>query len=1666
MNCRCPISRPLLQFLVITALVAQDGALSAAPGTETPDVASKSMGSLAAGRFSRHPLVPVGQPDARETKDLETALSSFGARTSRDDVQAITTFLDLHPQSAWRASLLADLGEEYYHTGHFSKALAAWEEVWRERNSRGQSAVLPLPIQRAAAALANLYARLGRMETLRHMLTELEGTQLMGEFASEVKRASDGLWTMDHKPEIAFRCGPLALDRIRSWGNRTNICHPLIFKSKSTTNGICLLDVANLARDLEMHYQIAFRKPGSAILLPSVVHWKVGHYAALVREANGLYQAQDPTFWNDTWASRSTLDEEASGYFLVPSGPLPAGWRPVPDAEARSVWGKGATGSGDADATGPYDECLNQDPQQETAMPEPNACMGMAGWDFSLMLVNQRIADVPIGYRPPVGPPVFFRFTMNAQDNWMRAFASWWGTTLGMDWSCNWNSFVEDDPFNPSTGLRVYLEGGWLSFSEDPAQPGTFRCQFRNPGYIQRVTVGGQDLGYIWRFPDGTSRSYSTYYSPSGSVNRFALMTAVTDAAGNSVLIEYDNTFPGRITGIVDALGKRTTLEYALTDPGFPPPNPISQGNVQFNWQVTKITDPFGRSATFQYNLIQDGSPPAYIYYLTNITDVVGMTSSMEFDPGFAISAAPYVPTLTTPYGTTTFREFVIANRNFGFMITDPNGDSERIQYSESSSVNVSGSDQLETVPAGMLAENDFLQARNVYYWSKKAYAEGFSSTDYTKAMIFHFTHGDNLTACGPLLESVKLPLENRVWFNYPGQGAGWVPGTDDHPSKIGRVLDDGSTQLWQFGRNELGNVTNSIDPVGRTFSYIYATNGVDLLEVRQTRAGQNVLLRKAAYNSQHLPVSIIEPSGQTNTLTYNARGQLLTFTNPRHETTTFGYDTNGYLISIDGPLPGTQDYNSYTYDGMGRVHTAIDQDGYTVTVDYDNLDRLTKVTYPDGTYQQITYDRLRPGTIRDRLGRMTILSYTPLAQLASVQDPLGRLTRFQWCRCGELDSMLDPLGRMTSWQRDIQGRVTSKTYVDGSVEHYYFERTTSRLRSILDQQNQVTEFTYYPDNMLKMRSYSDTLAPMPSVRFTYDPDYARVATMQDGQGLTTYAYNPISAFPNLGAGRLAAITGPFANDTLTLGYDELGRIVSRSLGGVGFQRVFDAAGRMTQLTNVLGTFTLSWEGGSRRLSTIQYPNGQHTQYAYYPNLQDQLLQRITNYRPDNSVQSEFTHTYNPSGQITNWTQLQAGILQTWQPAYDGADRLVGMTVGQGGSTVQSFTYGYDAADNRTSEQVNAIQRNFYYNSLNQLVAISNSAVGGIGYEWDAENQLTAITNGNHRTEFSYDGYGRRIRIVEKDNGVTTDARRYIWAGMQLCEERDDTGGTVLKRYSSYGVSSEAASDLPTGHYFFALDHLSSVREMNDVSGTLRAQYTYNPYGLRLRLGGDLEAGFGFAGNFMHQPSGLLLSVFREYDVNLARWLSRDPAGEGEGFNRYAYVSSDPVGLIDPTGYGDEPAAGKLINQTQSGQDVQRAISTGKDVQKAVEFTQSARKNGVAQAIDKEVESQGKKAADKVGPKRDSEEIKPIYDEADKTSKQLSKTPLPVDTWKKSATAIDPTVCDPPAAKLPPKPPPPPKPEEDSCWFFCDKPDPSKAQPIDRRTANKAQNMNNQNAAY
>ncbi|MGC4083214.1 MAG: hypothetical protein QM736_14170 [Vicinamibacterales bacterium] len=93
--------------------------------------------------------------------------------------------------------------------------------------------------------------------------------------------------------------------------------------------------------------------------------------------------------------------------------------------------------------------------------------------------------------------------------------------------------------------------------------------------------------------------------------------------------------------------------------------------------------------------------------------------------------------------------------------------------------------------------------------------------------------------------------------------------------------------------------------------------------------------------------------------------------TKPESETTTYSYSTpEGYLTSVTGPVTGAT--TTYTYDSYGRPRTVTDADGYVVTTDYDALNRLVARTYPDGTHETFTYERLDLVEETDRLGRIT----------------------------------------------------------------------------------------------------------------------------------------------------------------------------------------------------------------------------------------------------------------------------------------------------------------------------------------------------------------------------------------------------------------------------------------------------------------------------------------------------------------------------------------------------------------------------------------------------------------------------------------------------------------------------------------------------------------------
>jgi RHS repeat-associated protein len=1419
---------------------------------------------ITSARVFGEPLITIGRGTLPgENSALASAVTHYLDAHNPEQVLPFLGFLKTYPDSPWRASLLLNLGITYRHTGYFLRALEVWEQVWQTTKTRTDPTSRAVA-DRAVGELFALNARLGRFDRLEALFTETKDRVVTGPATEQITAAREGLWMMRNTPEKAFLCGPLAVDQVLAATRAGYVRDEKILQAKSTQQGTSLAQMQKLAADLNLPLQMVKRAPGAPVLLPAVMHWKAGHFAALIREAGDKYLVRDPTFGDELWVSRTALDEEASGYMLVGPQAWPEGWRPVEQSEGEQVWGKGQTdgndptqshdddpqaggdgddgdgdpgdagdggdgGDGDDDQTdgnNPSDDGSDNEDSADSQGgrdPKDDDSCGMPRYSMHLMIVSLHLKDTPVGHVVPRGPSMLFTVVYNQREANQPQAPTF--SNLGPKWTHKWLSYIEDDPNNGvATAYLTVRGGGRDAFQNFNASTQSYQAETRTRAVLVRTS--SSPIRYERRLANGAVEVFAQS-DGAGVFPRRVFLTERHDRRGNTATFTYDGQL--RLVAATDALGQVTTLSY--DDPAD-------------SRRITRVTDPFGRFASFTYDTAGR---------LTQITDVLGLQSSFTYDGG------DFITSLTTPYGTSRFVKGENGQDRW-LEATDALGAKERVEYKMNAPVAVS--DPAASVPVNVGVINNYLNYRNTFYWNKRAM--GLAPRDPASAHRYHWLHtGGPLNQTSGVLESEQKPLEGRVWYRYPGQSSSIVEGTSRRPTVIARVLDDGTTQAWQWQYNDLNHVTKRIDPLGRETTYVYAANGIDLTEVRQTTGGMNDLLATfGSYTSGHRAQTITNAAGQTTAFTYNAHGQRLTATNAKSETTTYTYDSSGdgYLQSITGPTSGA--VTALSYNAYGRPSAVTGSDGYTLTFDRDAMDRTTRITYPDATFEQFTYDRLDVSERRDRLGRTTKILRDALRHPVSVRDPFGLTSTFQWCNCGSLNALVDANGHKTSWERDLQGRVTREVRDDGLATLYAYELRRSRLKSITDRKGQVTTYAYGVDDTKQSITYANASTTTHAVSFTYDPQYRRVATMVDGTGTTTYAYKAIGA---LGARRLASVDGPLANDTIAYAYDELGRVTSRMINGVGITRSFDALGRVAAETNPLGAFAYTYDGATGRPATASYPNGQTTTYSYMSNASDRRLQTIWHQRSDSSTISRFDYAYDLQSNLASWSQQRdTNPAVLWQYEYDAADRLIAARKSSTATppvVLKRYAYGFDAATNRTSEQIDDSVSGLTYDTRNQLLAQSPSgamrfsgtvsepatvSVNGTPAVVGADNHFAAETpvptgtsvvsitardsSGNAQTnQYQLTSTGANLTFAHDANGnlITDGTRTFTWDA----EDRliAVTSGSHTSTFSYDGLSRrveviEADSGVTSSDTKFVWCGWS-ICEARDASGTVLKRY-------------------------------------------------------------------------------------------------------------------------------------------------------------------------------------------------------------------------------------------------
>ena len=125
-----------------------------------------------------------------------------------------------------------------------------------------------------------------------------------------------------------------------------------------------------------------------------------------------------------------------------------------------------------------------------------------------------------------------------------------------------------------------------------------------------------------------------------------------------------------------------------------------------------------------------------------------------------------------------------------------------------------------------------------------------------------------------------------------------------------------------------------------------------------------------------------------------------------------------------------------YSYDGNGNLQRRVDGNGAIIDYEYDALNRLTRIRYPDGTSVAYEYDANGNrqamtdswGTtqyVYDAYNRLTAVYYPGLNPVQYVYDKAGKLTEITY-----------PDQRVMSYGYDQDGRMVSAA--DGTVTTTY----------------------------------------------------------------------------------------------------------------------------------------------------------------------------------------------------------------------------------------------------------------------------------------------------------------------------------------------------------------------------------------------------------------------------------------------------------------------------------------------------------------------------------------------------------------------------------------------------------------------------------------------------
>lgn len=739
------------------------------------------------------------------------------------------------------------------------------------------------------------------------------------------------------------------------------------------------------------------------------------------------------------------------------------------------------------------------------------------------------------------------------------------------------------------------------------------------------------------------------------------------------------------------------------------------------------------------------------------------------------------------------------------------------------------------------------------------------SVTDpFSRAFTFGYT-GNLLTSVTDATRNVQFTYASNNLTNFRdarGNDWGYEYDTSNRLTKV-KKANPATTALVTNVYDAFDRVQTQTDALGNVTEFFWGL-------YRNVNRNPDSTEWVAFFDARGLFTMRQDQTGKRMTMTYDGLGRLTQMTDRLGDSMSFTYhNPSGRIASVTNARGNT---TTYTYGVRGT-----------------NLYDLTRIDYPNSTYEQFTYDS--NGNVvgyRDRAGANWTYTVNARGQRTSATNPMSGVTTFTYNADGTLASVDDGDTNPTTFQYDGFRRLNRINYPDGSNNQFVYDNNDN-LTQCTDGRGTVFTYAYDVNNNLTSNVRASGTPIQQTYQFQYDAMDRRTRVIDPGSNQTDFAYtywNALSRITHPGGTHvdfaynsrqwLSSITDE-TSQVWQFAYDDEGIVTSNTtpenrvtqyasnkLGNTTaitdplnktttFTR--DAMENVTQIVDRLNRTETLGRDNEDRLASITLPV---IGAATYTRNGLGLVTRITDQRGNN-----WDFAYTANGRIS---QVKDLLNQTWNYAYDTSGRLATITYPDG--VVETRTY--DGNDNLTRRQfTGGLTLDLTYDQLNRLTAtssvpvaltydnrdnVTNTAMHGanIGATYDARGRITSLNYAGQMTvnytynnrnevtrvsdtksgawvEFSYDKDGL-VTQIRRSNGINTDFTRD--ANGRVTRIQHGARGDVAYVLDAEAQVTQATENLPLDATAY-LAPASQTFTYNAANQITSAGFTYDARGRR-----------------------------------------------------------------------------------------------------------------------------------------------------------------------------------------------------------------------------------------